>query len=344
MTESTEAKVVPIQGRGKTRRRTRRAETDELRARVAELESQLSAGKAAGDREGLLVTLARLAEAGAAGVSWASLARLQRAAYFAWHSEETDDFGADRRFAEALEPLLEFLYAIWWRVETSGIEHVPAEGPGLIVANHSGVLPYDGLMMQLAVRHEHPARRVCRMLALDMFALLPGLAPTLARSGSVRANPANAERLLKRGELVGVFPEGVKGVGKHFKDRYKLARFGRGGFIRIALRTGSPIIPCAVVGAEEIHPVVAKADWVGRPFGLPYFPITPTFPLLGPLGVVPLPTKWSIDFGDPLDLGQYGPEAAEDPILVNSLSQQVRETVQGMIDGRVVRRRSVWFG
>jgi 1-acyl-sn-glycerol-3-phosphate acyltransferase len=311
---------------------------------VAELESQLSAGKAAGESEGFLVTLARLAEAGAAGVSWASLARLQRAAYFAWHSEETDDFGADRRFAEALEPLLEFLYAIWWRVETSGIEHVPAEGPGLIVANHSGVLPYDGIMMQLAVRHEHPARRVCRMLALDMFALLPGLAPTLARSGSVRANPANAERLLKRGELVGVFPEGVKGVGKHFKDRYKLARFGRGGFIRIALRTGSPIIPCAVVGAEEIHPVVAKADWVGRPFGLPYFPITPTFPLLGPLGVVPLPTKWSIDFGDPLDLRQYGPEAAEDPILVNSLSQQVRETVQGMIDGRVVRRRSVWFG
>jgi 1-acyl-sn-glycerol-3-phosphate acyltransferase len=199
-------------------------------------------------------------------------------------------------------------------------------------------------MVQLAVRHEHPARRVCRMLALDMFALLPVLAPALSKSGSVRANPANAERLLRRGDLVGVFPEGVKGVGKRFKDRYRLARFGRGGFVRIALRTGSPIVPCAVVGAEEIHPVVAKADWVGRPFGLPYFPITPTFPLLGPLGVVPLPTKWSIDFGDPLDLGEYGPEAAKDPILVNQLSQQVRETVQAMIDGRVARRRSVWFG
>jgi 1-acyl-sn-glycerol-3-phosphate acyltransferase len=182
------------------------------------------------------------------------------------------------------------------------------------------------------------------MLALDMFALLPALAPVLAKSGSVRANPANAERLLYRDELVGVFPEGVKGVGKRFRDPYKLARFGRGGFIRIALRTGSPIIPCAVVGAEEIHPVVAKADWVGRPFGLPYFPITPTFPLLGPLGVIPLPTKWSIDFGDPLDLSGYGPEAAKDPILVNRLSQQVRETIQGMIDGRVARRRSIWFG
>jgi 1-acyl-sn-glycerol-3-phosphate acyltransferase len=342
MTEST--KVVPIHGRRPTRRGTERPEIRELRARLAELEGQLAAGERPRRSEGLLVTLARLVEAGAAGVSWGSLARLQRAAYFAWHSEQTDEFGADRRFAETLEPLLEFLYAIWWRVETTGIEQVPSEGPGLVVANHSGVLPYDGLMVQLAVRHEHPARRVCRMLALDMFALLPGLAPALAKSGSVRANPANAERLLKKGELVGVFPEGVKGVGKHFKDRYKLARFGRGGFIRIALRTGSPIIPCAVVGAEEIHPVLAKADWVGRPFGLPYFPITPTFPLLGPLGLIPLPTRWSIDFGDPLDLSPYGPEAASDPILVNRLSQQVRETVQGMIDGRVARRRSVWFG
>jgi 1-acyl-sn-glycerol-3-phosphate acyltransferase len=338
------AKVVPIRDRPRRTRRGTTRDEEALQRRVAELEREVAAAQRARDREGLFVTLARLAEAGARGVGWASLARLQRAVYFAWHSEETDDFGADRRFAESLEPLLDFLYAVWWRVETSGIEHVPDEGRALVVANHSGVLPYDGLMVQLAVRHEHPARRVCRMLALDMFALLPGLAPILARSGSVRANPANAERLLRREELVGVFPEGVKGVGKHFRDRYRLARFGRGGFIRIALRTGSPIIPCAIVGAEEIHPVVAKADWVGRPFGLPYFPITPTFPLLGPLGVIPLPTKWSIDFGDPLDLSGHGPGASGDPILVNQLSQQVRETIQTMVDGRVARRRSIWFG
>jgi 1-acyl-sn-glycerol-3-phosphate acyltransferase len=338
------AKVVPIKARATAKRRSARSEVDELRLRLAELEGQVAAARKAREDEGFLVTLARLAGAGAGGLSWATLARLQRAVYFAWHSEDTDDFGADQRFAETLEPFLEFLYAVWWRVEASGIEHVPSEGRGLVVANHSGVLPYDGIMVQLAIRHEHPARRTCRMLALDMFALLPVLAPLLAKSGAVRANPANAERLLERGELVGVFPEGVKGVGKHFKDRYKLARFGRGGFVRIALRTGSPIIPCAIVGAEEIHPVMAKADWVGRPFGLPYFPITPTFPLLGPLGVVPLPTKWSIDFGDPLDLSDYGPEAAKDPILVNRLSQQVRETVQAMIHGRVARRRSVWFG
>jgi 1-acyl-sn-glycerol-3-phosphate acyltransferase len=339
------ARVLPMKASpGRRKRKEPESELEALRRRLAELEGGVAATPRDREEEGLLVTLARVLDAGARGLSWASLARLQRAAYFAWHSEETDDFGADRRFAETLEPLLEFLYAVWWRVETSGIEHVPAEGPGLIVANHSGVLPYDGIMVQLAVRHEHPAKRVCRMLALDMFALLPVLAPVLSKSGSVRANPANAERLLRRGDLVGVFPEGVKGVGKRFKDRYTLARFGRGGFIRIALRTGSPIIPCAVVGAEEIHPVIAKADWVGRPFGLPYFPITPTFPLLGPLGVVPLPTKWSIDFGDPLDLSEYGPEAATDPILVNRLSQQVRDTVQRMIDGRVARRHSVWFG
>jgi 1-acyl-sn-glycerol-3-phosphate acyltransferase len=315
-----------------------------LSRRVVELEQELRELREAGRNDSLLVALARALNSGASGLTWASLARLQRALYFAWHSEDTDEYGADARFAETLAPVFEFLYAVWWRVEATGTEQVPASGPGLVVANHSGVLPYDGLMVQLAIRHEHPARRLCRMLALDMFALLPVLAPILSKSGSVRANPENAERLLRQGELLGVFPEGVKGVGKRFRERYKLARFGRGGFVRVALRTGTPIIPCAVVGAEEIHPVIGKADWVGRPFGLPYFPLTPTFPWLGPLGVVPLPTKWSIDFGEPIDVSEHGPEGAEDPILVNRIAESVRATLQRMIDGRLARRRSVWFG
>jgi 1-acyl-sn-glycerol-3-phosphate acyltransferase len=290
------------------------------------------------------VTLARLIQSGASGVSWEGLARLQRALYFSWHSEQVDEFGHDQRFSETIRPLFEFLYTVWWRVEATGIEHVPAVGPGLVVANHSGVLPYDGVMLKLAIRHEHPARRECRMLALDMFGLLPVLAPLLAKSGEVRANPENAERLLGKGALVGVFPEGVKGVGKYYKERYRLARFGRGGFVRIALRTGAPIIPCAIVGAEEIHPVIGKADWIGRPLGFPYFPITPTFPALGPLGLVPLPTKWSLDFGDPVSLAEYGPADADDPILVNRIGERVRQAIQGMIDGRLARRRSVWFG
>jgi 1-acyl-sn-glycerol-3-phosphate acyltransferase len=306
--------------------------------------SPMAAAGEAHPADGFGMALGRLLQVGIEGMSWENLARLSRALYFAWHSEDVDEFGYDRRFTETIRPFFEFLYALWWRVETVGIENVPAQGPGLIVSNHSGVLPWDGMMIKLAVRHEHPARRECRLLALDMFALLPFLAPLLAKSGEVRANPENGERLLGKGELVGVFPEGVKGVGKYFHQRYRLARFGRGGFVRLALRTGAPIIPCAVVGAEEIHPVVAKADWVGRPFGLPYFPITPTFPALGPLGVIPLPSKWSIEFADPLPTGTYGPEAAEDPILVNRLSEQVRSTIQGMIDGRLARRRSVWFG
>src|SRR5258706_14117100 len=139
-------------------------------------------------------------------------------------------------------------------------------------------------MRKLAGRQEHPGRRDVRMLALDMFALLPLLAPLLAKSGSVRANPENGERLLKRGELVGVFPEGVKGVGKYYKDRYRLARFGRGGVVRIPPRAGAPLIPPAGLGGGEIHPVIAKADWRGRPPGSSSLPDPPTLPPPGPPG------------------------------------------------------------
>jgi 1-acyl-sn-glycerol-3-phosphate acyltransferase len=342
---SDTAKVIPIaRGRRRAARPQPKAVPGALEQRVRELERELRAERQGKRADSLLVALARAMSSGAGALDWASLGRLQRALYFAWHSEETDAYGADARFAERLEPFLEFLYAMWWRVEAAGTEHVPARGAGLVVANHSGVLPYDGLMLQLAIKHEHPARRLCRMLALDMFALLPMLAPLLSKSGSVRASPENAERLLHEGELLGVFPEGVKGIGKRYRERYKLARFGRGGFVRVALRTGTPIIPCAIVGAEEIHPVVGKADWLGRPFGLPYFPLTPTFPWLGPLGLVPLPTKWSIDFGEPIDLGEHGPQGAEDPILVNRIAESVRERIQRMVDGRLARRRSIWFG
>jgi 1-acyl-sn-glycerol-3-phosphate acyltransferase len=323
----TSAKVVPLNPRARRRREAGEAEE-----------------KAEAARDGFLVALARVVQASVAGLDWARLAEAWSAFYFAWHSEEVDEFGYDPKFMRTILPFFEFLYTMWWRVEASGVDHVPDQGPALIVANHSGVLPWDGLMVNLAVRHEHPARRECRMLALDMFALLPFLAPLLAQSGAVRANQENGERLLRKGELVGVFPEGVKGVGKPFKERYRLARFGRGGFVRLALRTGAPIVPCAVVGAEEIHPKIASMDWLGRPLGLPYLPITPTFPLLGPLGVVPLPTKWSIDFADPIPMDAHGPEGAEDPILVNRLSEQVRSTVQHMVDSRLARRRSVWFG
>ncbi len=339
---SDSAKVVPLaQGRRRDHDGDRR---ERIRALEAELERLRAASPGDAEREGFLVALARLLQKGGGGLTWDRLARLWSEVYFAWHSEDVDEFGYDPKFTRTVLPFFEFLYTVWWRVETSGVENLPGSGPGLIVANHSGVLPWDGIMINLAVRHEHPARRSCRMLALDMFALLPFLAPLLAQCGAVRASQENGERLLRKGELVGVFPEGVKGVGKPFKDRYRLARFGRGGFVRLALRTGAPIVPAAVVGAEEIHPRIAGMDWLGRPLGLPYLPITPTFPALGPLGVVPLPTKWSIDFADPIPMAAYGADAAEDPILVNRLSEQVRSTVQRMVDSRLARRRSIWFG
>jgi 1-acyl-sn-glycerol-3-phosphate acyltransferase len=341
---SPRAKVLPLRRPGPDERGEAEALRDRVRALEEELARSRGDARAEAAREGFLVALARLIQAGRGGASWENVARVLSAFYFSWHSEDVDDFGFDPKFTEWIRPLFEFLYTVWWRVEAAGIENVPDAGPALIVANHSGVLPYDGVMINVAVRHEHPARRECRMLALDMFALLPVLAPLLARSGAVRASQENAERLLRGGELVGVFPEGVKGVGKRFKNRYKLARFGRGGFVRLALRTGAPIIPCAVVGAEEIHPVIARADWIGRLLGLPYFPITPTFPLLGPLGVVPLPTKWSLDFAGPIATDGYGPASADDPILVNRVSEQVRSTIQRMIDGHLARRRSIWFG
>lgn len=313
-----------------------------IRALERELRRLESRNDAAAGR-GLPAALGRLWLEGIRNARWDNLARVLADVYFSWHSEEVDEFGFDRLFTETIRPFLEFLYAIWWRVDTTGLDRVPSSGPVLVVGNHSGVLPWDGLMVSLALRHLHPAQRECRMLALDMFALLPFLAPMLYQSGSVRAHPANGERLLRKGELVGVFPEGVKGVGKPFRERYKLARFGRGGFVRLALRTGAPLVPCAIVGAEEIHPMIGSANWAGRPFGLPYLPITPTFPLLGPLGVVPLPSKWTIEFGEPMEMEPYGPKAAEDPILVNRLSEQVRRTIQGMIDARLARRRSIWL-
>ena len=258
-------------------------------------------------------------------------------------SLELDDFGWDEVAARASQPLFEFLYRVWWRVTMRGAQNIPNAGRALLVSNHSGVLPWDGAMLKYGISQEHPTHRTARMLVLDMFSTLPFLQPWLRNLGEVRACPENGERLLMRDELVGVFPEGVKGVGKPFRDRYRLARFGRGGFVRVALRAGAPIIPVSIVGAEEIHPAIARLDFIGRPLGLPYFPLTPTFPLLGPLGLIPLPTKWWIDIGKPIQL-DYGPEIAERPMIVNELADKVRTTLQTMIDSRLARRGGLWTG
>jgi 1-acyl-sn-glycerol-3-phosphate acyltransferase len=260
-------------------------------------------------------------------------------------SEAVDEFGRDPNVAAKVEPLLEFLYKTYFRVQASGLGHIPDEGRALIVANHSGTLPYDGAMIMHAVKHEHSSGRAVRPLVEDFVFHFPYLGTLMNRIGGVRACPENAERLLEQDQLVAVFPEGIKGVGKLYRERYQLQRFGRGGFVKLALKSDAPIIPTAVVGAEEIHPMLAKVTWLARSVGIPYLPVTPTFPLLGPLGLVPLPTKWFIAFGEPLYFNaEYGTEGANDRILVNKLAEQVRSKIQLMVDALLKERRSVLFG
>ena len=266
-------------------------------------------------------------------------------------SEEVDDFGFDPTYDAKLKPMLDFLYTKYFRVETIGIDSVPKTGRCVLVANHSGTLPLDGVMLKAAVKREQigaeggtGSGRDVRWLTEDFIYHMPFLGGAMNRLGAVRACQENAERLLAKESLVAVFPEGVKGIGKLFADRYRLQRFGRGGFIKLCLRTGTPIIPVAVVGAEETNPLLFKIEHLSKALGIPYVPVTPTFPLLGPLGLLPAPTKWRIQFGEPLDLSAHGPEAADDEILVGKLAERVRAAIQTMLDRSVGARKSVFFG
>ncbi|MDI5972228.1 lysophospholipid acyltransferase family protein [Streptomyces sp. SL13] len=257
---------------------------------------------------------------------------------------EVDDFGYDEDLTEhLLMSLVRPLYDKYFRVEVKGIENIPSEGGALVVVNHSGTLPLDALMTQVAIHDHHPAGRHLRLLAADLVFMLPVINELARKAGHTLACSEDAQLLLERGEIVGVMPEGFKGLGKPFSDRYKLQRFGRGGFVATALRTGAPIVPCSIVGAEEIYPMVGNAKTVARLLGFPYFPVTPTFPWLGPLGMVPLPTKWTIQFGEPIPTDGYPPEAADDPMLVFNLTDQVRETIQHTLYKLLVQRRSVFF-
>ncbi len=252
-----------------------------------------------------------------------------------------DTYGFDAEVTErflhaAIRPLKEK----WFRVEVRGAENIPDEGGALLVSNHSGTVPLDGLMTMVSV-HDHAGRNL-RPLGADLVFRLPGIGELARKSGATLACTEDAERMLRGGELVGVWPEGFKGIGKPYSERYKLQRFGRGGFVSAALRTGVPIIPCSVVGAEEIYPLVGNVPSLARLLGVPYIPITPLFPLLGPLGLVPLPSKWLIEFGEPIRTDSYDRGAADDPMLVFNVTDQVRETIQQTLYTLLMQRRSVF--
>jgi 1-acyl-sn-glycerol-3-phosphate acyltransferase len=241
----------------------------------------------------------------------------------------TDEFGFDPDLTDhVLLPMLRPLFNRWFRVETHGVEHVPTTGGALVVANHSGTLPVDALMTTVALHDDHPGQRRFRLLGADLVFELPFIGAMARKFGATLACTEDAERLLTGGELVGVFPEGFKGIGKPFRERYTLQRFGRGGFVTAALRTGVPIVPCAIVGAEEIYPMIGNAKTIAR--------------LFGPLGLVPLPSKWLIAFGEPIETASYGPAAAEDPMLVFNLTDQVRENIQQSLYQLLLQRSSVW--
>jgi 1-acyl-sn-glycerol-3-phosphate acyltransferase len=253
-----------------------------------------------------------------------------------------DDFGFDREWTETLLPLAAWVYRTWWRVRAIGIDNVPAQGRALLVSNHAGVIPYDGAMVRTALLLEHAQPRHARALVLNGLFSMPGASWLIRRTGNTLAHDADARRLLENDELVLVFPEGTKGTGKPYSDRYRLRRFGRGGFVEVALRTGSPIIPISIVGSEEIHPNLAEIPAVARLLGLPYMPVTPTFPWLGPAGLIPLPSSWIIEFHPPLQLSAAERDAAADPGRVLAISDRVRDVIQAGVFRNLERRRAVF--
>lgn len=254
---------------------------------------------------------------------------------------EIDEFGFDPEIAQVLTAAVEPIAEKWFRLEVRGIENIPEDGGALLVANHSGTVPLDGLITGYAVKKY--AGRNLRPLGADLVFALPLVGQVARKVGATLACQEDAERLLTGGELAGVWPEGFKGIGKPFAERYKLQRFGRGGFVSSAMRAQVPIVPVSIVGAEEIYPLVGNVPSLARLLGLPYLPITPFFPLLGPLGLVPLPSKWIIEFGEPVRTDAYEPQAADDPMLLFNVTDQVRETIQQTLYKLLIERGNAFF-
>jgi len=254
-----------------------------------------------------------------------------------------DEFGFDPQWTESFITVFKALYRDYWRVESTGVANVPSAGRALLVANHAGVLPWDGTMIKTAVFTEHSQPRHVRALVASQFMSMPLMSWFMRRTGQAVGHPDDTRRLLERDELVLVFPEGTRGTGKSFKDRYRLRRFGRGGFVATAIRAQAPIIPISVVGSEEIYPMIGDLGPLARFFGLPYFPVTPLWPWLGPLGMIPLPSKWRIQFHPPVDVSDLPPTAAEDQHIVMSLADEVRDTIQQGIYDNLKLRRGVFL-
>ena len=256
-----------------------------------------------------------------------------------------DEFGFDEDLTtHVMMPLLRPLHRSYWRVSSHGVEHLPRDAGGLLVANHAGTLPADALITRLDV-FDRTGRHV-RELGADLVFRTPVVGEFARKTGATLASGDDADRLLTSGELVAVWPEGFKGLGKPWKDRYKLQRFGRGGFVATALRSRVPILPTAIVGSEEIYPMLFDLRILARIFGFPYFPFVAQFlalPVLGPFALLPLPTKWIIEYGAPIPTDVVDAETADDPMAVFDLTDEVRDTIQEMLYRNLMGRRSVFL-
>ncbi len=259
---------------------------------------------------------------------------------------QVTDWGRSERVEGLLDSTLyEFLYHYWFRCEVEGIEHVPAAGGALLVSNHAGALPPDAPMIAKAIKEEHPRPRPLHLTVEHFFKGYPGLAMLVNKIGGVPAHPANVHRLLcDEQQLVLVFPEGRKGTEKLYKDRYRLRRFGRGGFVEAAMRARAPIVPIAVLGAEEAMPAFAQVGLLRRLTKLIYFPVTPLFPHFGLLGAAYLPAKFRIRFLEPIPTDQWGERPWDDKGLVQTVAEEVRARIQDELIDLVSQRRSVWLG
>src|SRR3954470_18397202 len=260
---------------------------------------------------------------------------------------EVNDWGRSERVEGLFDKTIgDFFYNYWFRAEVEGIENVPASGGALLVSNHAGALPPDAAMISKAIREEHAHPRPVNITIEHFFKGYPGFSALLPKIGCVPAHPANVHRLLYDEEqLVLVFPEGRKGTEKLVKDRYRVQRFGRGGFVEAAMRGRAKLVPVCVVGAEEAAPVFARSRLLQKATGLLYFPITPTFPWLGPLGMLGyLPAKFKIRFLEPIDTLELGADPDSDKALIQTVAQDIRARIQENLHDMLARRKSVWFG
>jgi len=257
---------------------------------------------------------------------------------------DVDEWGRSERTRALTRSIYEPVYSKWFRAEWTGLEKVPSEGGALLVANHAGAIPSDAPVIMHGIEKE--LGRPVYGLADYFFRTVPVVGTLWARAGGVSARPGNAYRLLReQNQLALVFPEGTKGPSKSYTDRYQLRRFGRGGFVEIAMRAGVPVIPIAVVGSEEAMPVILRLPTLARALGVPYVPITANLLAMGPLGVViPFPAKFRLQVLDPVSFDVPADQERYSKSRIMEESEQIRSNIQESVYDMLRDRRSVWFG